>query len=202
SVISHNKPDLDELPALPYFSAGVDITDSDIFNPAIISILDSVIESNGSSGINTTLSETYIQNNKINNNDYGVSITETSECNSVLNNTFLNNHISVIDLHEDPYSTSLVGDNKSYHDDSQTGYVVEYGPGVFVPVKTGTLLSYPPVSTFSCENIEIIKPSVVLERSLKKSDSVIERLRERLKVVCGLQIKTVHIMTRLNSTHF
>ncbi len=158
SVLVNNFPDADEPPPGPdYFSAGVDITGINRSRPSVVSVINSVVETNGIAGVSTTLNETNVQNNKINNNVYGVLIDAVSECNSVLNNTLRNNDVAVYDPSE--FSTSLVGDNKAFN--NIFGYLVEYSPGVSPPVVFGTLTDYPPLPEVSCANIEIVKEIVV-----------------------------------------
>lgn len=167
SIISNNIPDLDEQGSGDdVFTAGVDITGELRETPSFISVLNNVISGNGFAGVSNILDNTNVLDNKIQNHEDGVLLTNFdgglyAGCCSVIKNTFLTNGTAVID--ESPDSTSLIADNKGFN--NFDGYVASYG----VPQETGTLAAYPELATVQCSNTNINKGVEQRSRAVKKA---------------------------------
>lgn len=91
----------------------------DLFNqvtrktgPSYVSVLDNVIQSNGTFGIVNNLDITNIQNNKLLNHSVGINLQNCYNC-SIIGNTLLTNNTAITDFNTP--STNLIADNRGFN---------------------------------------------------------------------------------------
>lgn len=155
SIVTDNRPDKDEPPApSTFFTTGVELFNESVqTGSSFVSVLDNVIQNNGQVGVDNNLNVTNVQGNKITSHDVAVLISESPDplCGSVLENTFLSNDFTVVDVNVP--STTLVAGNKGYN--NPCGYSVEYEAGEAPAVASSTLPSFPAFPTVAWSNIDI-----------------------------------------------